>query len=92
MAAEAACCTVFVPVDVVKERLQIQSNQQSTTHYKGSLDAFRMILRREGLRGIYKGYWATLLSYGPFSALYFLLFEEVSALLPHNDLLLSWNS
>ena len=46
--------------------------------YKGSYDALLLICRQEGVRGIYKGYGATLLTYGPFSALYFFLYEEVS--------------
>eukprot|EP01032_Pedospumella_encystans_P010434 gene10434-12194_t len=75
MAAEAVCCSIFVPVDVVKERLQVQSNRTDSA-YKGSIDAFRTIIKQEGLRGLYKGYSATLFSYGPFSATYFLLYEE----------------
>ena len=66
-----------MPVDVVKERLQVQSNRTDSA-YKGSIDAFRTIIKQEGLRGLYKGYSATLFSYGPFSATYFLLYEEVS--------------
>ena len=77
MIAEAACCTVFVPVDVIKERLQTQSSSLATFKYNGSIDALRTILRTEGFRGMYKGYGATLYSYGPFSAMYFLFFEEV---------------
>lgn len=69
-------CSIFVPVDVVKERLQVQSNRLEST-YKGSIDAFRTIVKQEGARGLYKGYTATLFSYGPFSAMYFLLYEEV---------------
>jgi Mitochondrial carrier protein len=77
-------------VDVVKERLQVQVSASSSSAgsalesyiaappvYKGSLDALMQICRQEGLTGIYKGYGATLLSYGPFSALYFFLYEEV---------------
>lgn len=62
---------VFVPVDVVKERLQIQQaplhgaaprlspgfdggRMAGPAPYTGSADAFRTILRAEGLRGIYK--------------------------------------
>ena len=87
MIAESMCCTIFVPVDVIKERLQVQITSKDSTmtlknrpqlhHYHGSLDALIQISRTEGLRGIYKGYGATLLSYGPFSALYFFLYEEV---------------
>jgi hypothetical protein len=77
MIAETVCCAVFVPVDVIKERLQVQSNRHTSTQYKGGVDAFRTILRQEGLTGLYKGYGATLFSYGPFSAIYFVLYEEV---------------
>lgn len=83
-------CVVFVPVDVIKERLQVQVSASTSSTgsklesckaalpvYKGSLDALIQICRQEGLLGIYKGYGATLLSYGPFSALYFFLYEEV---------------
>ena len=88
-------CIVFVPVDVVKERLQVQIQSSSQTpnskiyasningtlpQYTGSLDACKQICQQEGLRGIYRGYGATLMSYGPFSALYFFLYEEVMAL------------
>jgi len=48
----------------------------NAAQYSGSLDACRTILRKEGLAGIYKGYWATLASFGPFSALYFLFYEQ----------------
>ena len=74
--AEAVACILFVPIDVVKERLQVQSTMVNAAQYSGSLDACRTILRKEGLAGIYKGYWATLASFGPFSALYFLFYEQ----------------
>lgn len=79
MIAEACCCIVFVPVDVVKERLQVQSiNQQhGESNYTSSVNAASRIIKEEGLRGIYKGYFATVLSYGPFSAIYFALYEKV---------------
>lgn len=66
---------------MVKERLQVQTvKTSSSTAYTSSLDALQKIYALEGLRGIYKGYSATLFSYGPFSALYFLLYEKVSVL------------
>eukprot|EP00602_Paraphysomonas_sp_CaronLab_P011594 CAMPEP_0185043502 /NCGR_PEP_ID=MMETSP1103-20130426/42935_1 /TAXON_ID=36769 /ORGANISM="Paraphysomonas bandaiensis, Strain Caron Lab Isolate" /LENGTH=156 /DNA_ID=CAMNT_0027583677 /DNA_START=607 /DNA_END=1077 /DNA_ORIENTATION=- len=34
-------------------------------------------MKHEGLGGIYRGYGATLLSFGPFSALYFTFYEEI---------------
>ena len=85
LAAEAVSCTLYVPVDVVKERMQVQrppavgsssSSSSSGVYYRSSRDALAQIaLGTEGLRGLYKGYWATLASYGPFSALYFATYE-----------------
>lgn len=76
MVAETCSCLVFVPTDVIKERLQVQ---QAASHYKykGSLDALVQIISQEGLRGLYKGYGASLLSFGPFSALYFAFYEAM---------------
>ena len=89
MLAETFSCVLWVPIDVTKERLQIQEGcvQQSqqhherksmtTTNYRGSYDALRTIVRTEGLRGIYKGYGATVASFGPFSAFYFMFYEQI---------------
>jgi Mitochondrial carrier protein len=80
MIAETIACIVYVPVDVVKERMQVQHRDVVTgpsgMHYKSSWDALQVISKTEGLRGIYKGYGATLASFGPFSALYFVLYER----------------
>jgi hypothetical protein len=80
-----------VPVDVVKERLQIQrhvvssgtgagagAGSEAAPYYKSSMDAVKTIFQTEGIRGIYRGYAATLLSFGPFSALYFSFYEKVN--------------
>ena len=76
---EAFCCSIFVPVDVIKERLQVYQHIDSgSTYYRNSSDALQKILKYEGIRGLYKGYCATVLSFGPFSSLYFLFYEKVS--------------
>lgn len=74
LTAEAVACIVFVPVDVIKERLQVQTNLKKYS-YHGGFDAFRQIMNTEGIRGIYKAYGATVGSFGPFSALYFTFYE-----------------
>jgi Mitochondrial carrier protein len=77
MIAETIACIIYVPVDVIKERLQVQhANSKNTNTYKGSFDALKKIAQTEGLSGIYKGYAATLASFGPFSALYFMFYER----------------
>lgn len=78
MVAEALACIVFVPVDVMKERMQVQGLNASSqgVYYRNTFDAVRQISKQEGLiRGFYRGYNATLLSFGPFSAIYFALYE-----------------
>tara|TARA_B100000795_G_scaffold265280_1_gene246889 strand:- start:2143 stop:3126 length:984 start_codon:yes stop_codon:yes gene_type:complete len=77
MIAETFSCILWVPIDVTKERLQIQEQGKSSTNYRGSMDAIRTILRTEGLYGIYKGYGATVASFGPYSAFYFMFYEQI---------------
>ena len=80
MLAETVSCIIYVPVDVVKERMQVQRKVNASLspgyQYSGSWDALRQITKTEGVRGIYKGYGATLASFGPFSALYFMFYEQ----------------
>ena len=75
MFAETVACILFVPVDVIKERRQVQSNM-GTFKYRNDFDALRQILKTEGTRGLYRAYGATVMSFGPFSALYFLFYEK----------------
>mmetsp|Transcript_7357 Transcript_7357/g.13632 ORF Transcript_7357/g.13632 Transcript_7357/m.13632 type:complete len:301 (-) Transcript_7357:5235-6137(-) len=87
MTAEAVSCLIFVPVDVIKERLQVQSNLKMYK-YSGGVDAFKQIIATEGIRGIYKAYGATVGSFGPFSALYFSFYETFTKFLvvPGSDI------
>jgi Mitochondrial carrier protein len=70
MTAEALACSIYVPVDVIKERLQVGM-------YKTPTMALSTIFANDGaILTLYRGYWATLASFGPYSAFYFLLYEE----------------
>lgn len=60
LGAETISCVIWVPIDVVKERLQVQTAKPGTPgYYRGSFHALRTIARTEGLRGVYRGYGAT---------------------------------
>ena len=83
MFAEAVACAIFVPVDVIKERRQVQSNMGFK--YKSDVDAIRTTIGKEGFRGLYKAYAATVFSFGPFSALYFNFYETFKGMLVQND-------
>jgi len=88
MLAETVSCVLWVPIDVIKERMQIQpiprsesytSMKQSAgdTFYVSGYDAMKSIYRHDGIAGFYRGYGATLASFGPFSALYFTFYENL---------------
>ena len=80
--AEALSCTLYVPIDVVKERMQVQGGIRrggDTPYYASARDAFSQILSKEGIKGLYRGYGATLAAFGPFSAIYFACYEALRA-------------
>ena len=75
MLAEAIACIVYVPVDVLKERMQVSNTYRNAWHGLGQ------IWKQEGISGVYRGYGATLASFGPFSAFYFLFYEECKSIM-----------
>ena len=77
--AETVSCVLWVPIDIVKERMQVQAvlPANSSLHYNSTMHAISTIARTEGLRGIYRGYGATLASFGPYSAFYLSIYEQL---------------
>ena len=75
--AGAASTTLTNPIWVVKTRLMLQSNLgPHSTHYKGTIDAFRTIWDQEGIRTFYTGLVPSLL--GLFHvAIHFPVYEEL---------------
>jgi len=66
--ASCASQTVMVPADVISSRLMIQGSSQSVTRYAGGWDGFKQIIKADGLKGLYRGYFASVLTFAPFSA------------------------
>lgn len=77
LAAEAVSCVLWCPVDVVKERLQVQHQMRGLYEYAGGLDAVRQIVASEGVFGLYRAYGATLVAFGPQTAINLALYEKV---------------
>jgi len=72
----------LTPSAVIKERMQVQAFSTRAGgygEYASGWGALRHIARSEGVRGLYKGYWATLASFGPMSATYFMFYEQLRA-------------
>lgn len=86
LAAETVSCVVWVPGDIIKERLQVQQIRSSNIHfqYRGAFDVLRDVYQKHGLlNGIYRGYGATILSFGPYSAFYLMFYEILKKKLCH---------
>ncbi|XP_078000361.1 dicarboxylate carrier UCP2-like [Glandiceps talaboti] len=55
MTTGAMAILVAQPTDVVKVRLQAQSNQGGPKRYHGAFHAYKTIAKTEGVRGLYRG-------------------------------------
>jgi hypothetical protein len=44
MIAEAVSCVFWLPIDIIKERLQVQNVMKTGYGYKNSFDAYRKIV------------------------------------------------
>ncbi|KAL5822905.1 hypothetical protein ACOSQ4_020805 [Xanthoceras sorbifolium] len=70
---------ILTPVELIKIRLQLLSSDNARSHqadrHKGPVDVARSILRREGLRGLYRGFVITVLRDAPSHGFYFWTYE-----------------
>ncbi|WKX91775.1 hypothetical protein Q1695_010087 [Nippostrongylus brasiliensis] len=69
--------TVLYPLAVLRSRLQLQKQH---TVYRSTLHAFASISRREGIRGLYRGFWVTVPQIGC-SFIYSTVYEKLRAVL-----------
>lgn len=73
VAGGVAACVTY-PTDIVKRRVQLQGYQGSDLSlpkYNGAIDCVRVMLREEGVRGMYKGLSACLSKVVPSMAIAF---------------------
>ncbi|KAH0449696.1 hypothetical protein IEQ34_020388 [Dendrobium chrysotoxum] len=66
----AASSLIRVPTEVVKQRMQ-------TRQFTSASNAVRLILAKEGFRGLYAGYSSFLLRDIPFDAIQFCIYEQL---------------
>ncbi|KAJ6797862.1 S-adenosylmethionine carrier 1, chloroplastic/mitochondrial-like [Iris pallida] len=66
----AAASLVRVPTEVVKQRMQ-------TGQFASAPDAVRLIVAKEGFKGLYAGYSSFLLRDLPFDAIQFCIYEQL---------------
>ncbi|KAJ0988046.1 hypothetical protein J5N97_006402 [Dioscorea zingiberensis] len=66
----AASSLIRVPTEVIKQRMQ-------TGQFASAPDAVRLIVAKEGFRGLYAGYSSFLLRDLPFDAIQFCIYEQL---------------
>ncbi|KZV82129.1 mitochondrial carrier [Exidia glandulosa HHB12029] len=71
--------TLTYPFDVLRRKMQVRGLNALGYEYNGALDALRVIFRKEGLRGLYRGLWPNLLKVAPSIATSFYVYETTKA-------------
>ncbi|KAL0377614.1 UNVERIFIED_CONTAM: Solute carrier family 25 member 44 [Sesamum radiatum] len=69
MMASLCSQAVFVPIDVVSQRLMVQGYSGHAT-YNGGLDVVRKVIKSDGIRGLYRGFGLSVMTYSPSSAVW----------------------
>lgn len=69
MMASLCSQSIFVPVDVVSQRLMVQGYSGHAT-YTGGLDVVRKVIKSDGIRGLYRGFSLSVITYSPSSAVW----------------------
>ena len=82
--ATAGCVQSFIcsPMELAKTRMQIQGQGESRKDYKctkhlyeGPIDCLRKVYHNEGVPGVFRGLWLTILRETPSYGSYFVTFE-----------------
>ncbi|WIA39422.1 hypothetical protein OEZ86_005524 [Tetradesmus obliquus] len=85
--AQVLAGVVYTPIDIVKERMQVQALMRGSYSYASPGQAFRALLGGgQGLRGLFRGYWATNCVWLPWNAMYIAGYEQ----LKRHSCALSW--
>ncbi|EPS62965.1 hypothetical protein M569_11822 [Genlisea aurea] len=69
MMASLCSQAVFVPIDVVSQRLMVQGYAGHAT-YTGGVDVVRKVIKSDGVRGLYRGFGLSVMTYSPSSAVW----------------------
>ncbi|KAI7903343.1 mitochondrial carrier domain-containing protein [Cokeromyces recurvatus] len=71
--AEISAGLFFTPMEVMKNRLQTTNKAKQTSF----LSLATHMLKYEGIRGFFRGYWMSLVVFIPHSATYFITYEKM---------------
>jgi solute carrier family 25 folate transporter 32 len=74
--AGVLCAVVCSPLDVIRVRLQIQGTLKQQ-RYHGTIDAFKTILREEGVRGLYTGLYPAMMTIPVYWGVFFYAYDTI---------------
>jgi len=78
--------TAVYPLDMIRSRLSVQGSDLSALKYRGIGHGLRTVFQEEGIRGLYKGWFATLGGIAPYIAINFTTFDVLKKTIkPHKD-------
>jgi hypothetical protein len=73
--------SITYPSDLIRRRLQLQGFDKTVPRYNGIIDCISVIMRREGLKGLYRGLFACYIKIFPTAGLQFWCIEKGKGLL-----------
>eukprot|EP00188_Purpureofilum_apyrenoidigerum_P001115 Plantae.Rhodophyta-Purpureofilum_apyrenoidigerum.ctg15766.p1 GENE.Plantae.Rhodophyta-Purpureofilum_apyrenoidigerum.ctg15766~~Plantae.Rhodophyta-Purpureofilum_apyrenoidigerum.ctg15766.p1 ORF type:complete len:310 (+),score=45.19 Plantae.Rhodophyta-Purpureofilum_apyrenoidigerum.ctg15766:140-1069(+) len=76
---------ITMPLDTVKKRMQVQGQFFTESRYRGFLDVFQKVYHREGISGLFRGTFPSIVKAFPNSAITFTLFEAAKRYLDRHD-------
>ncbi|KAI1810570.1 mitochondrial dicarboxylate carrier protein [Poronia punctata] len=83
--------TAVFPLDLVRKRIQVQGPTRSQyihkniPEYRGTISSIQQIVKKEGMRGLYRGLTVSLLKAAPASAVTMWTYERILNLLVSYD-------
>ncbi|ETV83130.1 hypothetical protein H257_04852 [Aphanomyces astaci] len=82
MAAGLVATTACAPMDLVKTRLMNMAHSGTAeAEYAGAVDCFVKIVRKEGVRGLFKGWTPAYIRLGPQTIITFMTLEQLRKLI-----------
>lgn len=77
-------CVIY-PLDFVRTRLAIDMGKGSSREFTGFFNCMMKVFKREGVRGLYYGFWPSLQYIFLYRGAYYGLFDSTKVLVPNND-------
>eukprot|EP01134_Creolimax_fragrantissima_P005243 CFRG5243T1 len=85
LASGCATTVVTTPTDLIKIQMQLDRGTGQAKRYPNMFSCLRHIVRRDGLRGLYRGYMVCLARDAPSTLAYFMAYEETKYFLAKHN-------